>query len=190
MYVASVALFACSSESASSPPYTPNADGDATTSSPEVGGVKRSPACLALQDALCDYASDLCATGPRGACDEIYGSVFCSSDDAVVSACVESLRSTKCNEQLSASCDAPFDVRPAQELCVRFVTKYCAHRVSCGVVTEKECEDDLSAQGLECSLAVGIGRNYDQCLADAQTRSCNAANTIPDTCDHTFYTSF
>jgi hypothetical protein len=157
--VSCLLLFACGSDDGSS--GGPGLD------------TARSPACLDLLDAECDYHADKCGEMSRAQCDDIFGSLFCESD-ATASACSAVLRPASCGETPQA-CLGIADRDRAQAVCSDLMGVFCAEIEKCAGTDSASCRAQLEAQ--VCSTAIGVRQDVDTCVA-AVPGGCSPEGTF------------
>jgi len=140
-----------------------------------------SPACQDFQDALCDFTADRCHTLDRGSCDAMLSGIECVSD-ADASRCANAANEASCGQPVR-ECDllALIDSAPAVMGCQRLRSAVCAHASECGLVADREtCESTTESTGLDCTQAISVTPELEQCLDAVDAADCSTL--VPNAC--------
>jgi len=114
-------------------------------------------------------------------CYDQASAISCISD-SVAASCADALGSSSCSTPPSG-CDLSdlADPAPAQQGCQDFLGAVCNHDVTCTGTTLDACLADAAMQ-LDCSQAVGVKPQLDQCIAELGALACSAT-ALPAPCD-------
>jgi hypothetical protein len=133
-------------------------------------------ACHEWQRASCEWAAR-CNARDVAQCAAQYQEIECNSDTTATN-CATSFDAAACTT-LPANCGMTdlANAAPAIQGCTDFFNALCARDATCGsptptatCVTQTE-----TASSIDCSLAIGLSLNFQDCLTQINTLSCNAA---------------
>lgn len=140
-----------------------------------------SAACQDWQDAICDFAADMCGGVSREQCDRQYRGFECETD-AKASECANMLNDASCGS--AAQCDwrDVANTRPAVEKCGRLVEAICGYEVRCGGADAAECMGRRELELGDCSLAIGATMEYESCLQTVESAPCAKPLDLQSAC--------
>jgi hypothetical protein len=140
------------------------------------GGTKGrgTAACNSWQSAYCSFATKCGATK---LCDQV--TAFACKSDAVATECANKLKAATC-EAPPANCDAldMADPTPAKKACEDFEAAFCQRVDQCVSGTRDTCLDSTKTM-LDCTKALGVTLQYEQCMADVPKMACEKLDSPP-----------
>jgi hypothetical protein len=139
-------------------------------------------ACRDFQDAACDFAADHCHAIGRGECDAMFQGIECKSDE-LATTCANNLNAASCSSPVpNCNLSQIADPQPAIDRCKTFVEHFCKRAIDCGQIANMaSCDSQTAALGVECSQAISAELDYEDCLAEVDSLSCDAPR-VPAKC--------
>lgn len=157
-------------------------DGDARDAGPAVSTVlaRGSASCRAWQRAFCDFAADRCGILPRPLCDDQQRGIECR-DDGQAEQCALDFTMASC-ERPPLGCEVidVADRKPAAEACDVYFDALCMSNVRCGLFDNLDSCRIHPLFEFDCSSALSIDPDYEECLRALDNRACNESVPICD----------
>ena len=139
-----------------------------------------SAACREWQRSFCEYAAK-CGSTTLVSCATQMQQLSCNSDTNA-SNCATSLDAAACGAApIGCNMTDIVDSAPAVQGCNDLLTAVCTHDSNCGSTPAIATCVTQQLTSLNCSNAIGLALNYQDCLSKLNTAACTAS--FPKECN-------